>query len=467
MEENMMEAQQLSIEMRRLSQAEVLKRVDAVVTGLVPESPGEGTNIVVVTWASNGENFAQHDPDTKDVNVFGIFKGVSSNEFLIERETDRYGVSEGAPQGTHLAEDSVPTCPEGVEGGLNSKGKRIWSQTTTNRGVINLGVVILNVGYSNGPANEAELLDRLNDMAMDAHEEVFFEYSALGGDLDRLAYKTSGQAVDTWIAAFKKRAELEFEAADRGEWSPPAVAFVSFVKTVSDYRVVLAIQNYIITMLGLETVPPPGLGQGYRDYSDTLVPLAEGDSAIGKEFFLESDNGKIGLRVFGCDYNTSECGVWFTYYNVDLTRAKIKEPCAIAEVASESPADMRMLRHIREFRDKYLTVFPRGKMYIDLYRTHTFEMWRLVATNLEIRKQAKALLPQVVRLVRTWRESEPARLDQETSEGIKKLANLVRGQASAQLRNSIDKILPDLEKFQDLSLGKILLVLQEFDFPKK
>ena len=109
---------------------------------------------MVVTWASNGESFAQQDPDSKDVNVFGIFKGVSSDEFLIERGSDRYGVSGAAPQGTRLAEDTVPICPQGVADGLDSKGKRIWSQTSSNRGVINLGVVVLNVGYSNGAANE-------------------------------------------------------------------------------------------------------------------------------------------------------------------------------------------------------------------------------------------------------------------------------------------------------------------------
>ena len=129
-------------------------------------------------------------------------------------------MSEGAFQGTHLSEDSVAICPASVAGGLNSKGKRVWSQTTANHGAINLGVVVLNVGYSDGVANEAELLDRLHDMAVDAHEEVYAEYDALGGDLDRLAYKTSGQSVDTWIAAFKKRAELELGAADRDEWSP-------------------------------------------------------------------------------------------------------------------------------------------------------------------------------------------------------------------------------------------------------
>lgn len=452
---------------RRLAQADVIKSIDTVVLGLADESPGEGTNIVVVTWASNGESFAQHDPDAQDVNVFGIFKGVSSNEFLIERGSDRYGVSAAAPQGTHLAEDTVPICPSGDLGSLDSKGKRVWSQTTTNRGVINLGVVVVNVGYSNGAANEDELLDRLNDMATDAHEEVFFEYSALGSDLDRLAYKTSGQAVDAWIAAFKQRAELEWGAADRGEWSPPAVAFVSWVKSVSDYRVVLAIGNYVITMLGLETVPAPGSGYGYRDYSNTLIPLAEGDSAIGKEFFLESENGRIGLRAFGCDYHLGECGISFAYYDVDLTRVKIEEPCAFVEVASESRPDMRMVRQVREFRNRYLAAFPRGQTYSDLYRRHQYETYRLVALDPEIRKQAKPLLQKVVRLVKTWRESEPERLDQATIEGVRNLAELARGRASAQLRNSMDKVLPDLEKFQDLSLGEILLVLRDFDFPKK
>ncbi|MHC4687218.1 MAG: hypothetical protein ACYTBX_19505 [Planctomycetota bacterium] len=451
----------------QLSQADVLKSVDTVVIGLTDESPGEGTDIVVVTWASNGESFAQHDPDAKDVNVFGIFKGVSSNEFLIERGSDRYGVSETAPQGRHLAEDSVSTCPTGVAGSLNSKGKRVWSQTTSNHGVINLGVVVVNVGYSNGAANEDELLDRLKDMAMDAHEEVFFEYSALGSDLDRLAYKTSGQAVDTWIAGFKQRAELELGASDRGEWSPPAVAFVNWVKSVADYRAILAIGNHVITMLGLETVPAPGSGYGYRDYSDTLVPLAVGDSAIGKEFFLESDNGKIGLRVLGCDYHTGECGIWFTYYDVDLTRVKIGQPCAFALAASSSRADMRMVRQVREFRDRYLSAFPRGQTYIDLFRRHRLETWRLVATDSKIRNQAKALIPKIAQLVKTWRETEPERLDQATIEGITNLMELSGNRASAQLRNSMDKVLPDLKKFQDLSLGEILLVLQEFDFPKK
>ena len=452
---------------QRLPQAEVLRGVDLVVKGLAPESPGEGTNIVVVTWASNGESFAQHDPDAKDVNVFGIFKGVSSNEFLIERGSDRYGVSEIAVQGTHLSEESVPICPEGVEGGLNSKGKRVWSQTTSNHGAINLGVVVLSVGYSDGVANEAELLDRLHDMAVDAHEEVHAEYDALGGDLDRLAYKTSGQGVDAWIAAFKKRAELELGAADRGEWSPPAVAFVSWVKSVSDYRMVLTMENWVITMLGLEAVPAPGSGYGYRNYSNTLISLAEGDSAIGKEFFIESDNGKIGVRLLGCDYHTGACGVWFTYYDVDLTRVKIKEPCPFAEVAAESPADRRMLRQVREFRDQYLVAFPRGRMYIDLYGAHTFEMWRLVATDPEIRKQARVLLPHIVRLVRTWRESEPARLDQATIEGIEKLAYLARERVSSQLQNSMNKVLPDLKRFKGRSLGEILLILREFDFPGK
>jgi hypothetical protein len=452
---------------QHLPQDRVLQEVDVVVKGLAPESPGEGTNIVVVTWASNGESFAQHDPDAKDVNVFGIFKGVSGNEFLIERGSDRYGVSEMAVQGTHLSEGSVPICPEGVEGGLDSKGERVWSQTTANHGAINLGVVVLNVGYSDGAANEAELLDRLHDWAVDAHEEVFFQYDALGGDLDRLAYKTSGQGVDTWIAAFKTRVELELGAADRGEWSVPLLDFVSWVKSVSDYRLVLAMENWVYAMLGLDPVPYPGSGFGYRDYSNTLVPLAEGDSAIGKEFFIESDNGKIGLRLLGCDYHTGACGAWFTYYDVDLTRVKIKEPCAYAEAAAESPADRRMLRQVREFRDQYLAAFPRGRTYIDLYRAHTFEMWRLVATDPEIRRQAKALLPHVVRLVRTWREREPARLDQVTIEGIKNLADLAGSRASAQLRSSMDKVLPDLEKFKDRSLGEILLVLRELDFPGK
>ena len=186
---------------------------------------------------------------------------------------------------------------------------------------------------------------------------------------------------------------------------PPAVAFVSWVKSVSDYRMVLAMENWVITMLGLEAVPAPGSGYGYRNYSNTLVPLAEGDSAIGKEFFIESDNGRIGVRLLGCDYHAGVCGVWFTYYNVDLTKVRIKKPCAYALVASESPADRRMLREVREFRDHYLAAFPRGRMYIDLYRAHTFELWRLVAADREIRGQAKALLPYVVRLVRTWRET--------------------------------------------------------------
>jgi len=451
----------------KLSQVEVLQRVDLVIKGLAPESPGEGTDIVVATWASNGESFAQHDPDTKDVNVFGIFKGVSSNEFLVQRGSNLYGVSEGASQGTHLAEDSVSVCPEDADGSLKSKGKRIWSQTSNNRGVINLGVAVVNVGFSTEAVDEDELLDRLKDMAMDAHEEVFIEYSALGSDLDRLAYKTSGQAVDTWIAGFKQRAELEYDAADRGEWSPPAVSFVSWVKSVADYRVVLALGNHVITMLGLEAVPAPASGYGYRDYSGTLVPLAGGDGAIGKEFFVESDNGRIGLRVLGCGYHSGDCGISFTYYDVDLTRARIQEPCAFVEAASESRANMRMLRQVRDFRDQYLAAFPRGKAYIDLYRAHTFEMWRLVATNPEIRKQAKALLPQVIRLVRTWRESEPAQLDRATVGGIQKLASLVQDRASAQLQRSMAKVLPDLESFKDQSLGEILLVLKEFDFGKE
>jgi hypothetical protein len=456
-----------TIKARRLAQADVLKSVDAVVLGLADESPGEGTDIVVVTWASNGENLGKQEPESKDVNVFGIFRGVSSDEFLIERGSDRYGVSAGAPQGTHLAEDTVPICPEGVAGSLDSRGKRVWFQTTTNRGVINLGVVILNVGYSNGAANENELLDRLHDMAVDVHEYVYAEYEALGSDLDKLAYETSGQAVDTWIDQFKKRAELELNAADRGEWSPPAVAFVNWVKSIADYRAVLAIGNHVITMLGLETVPAPGSGYGYRDYSNTLVPLADGDSAIGKEFFLESENGKIGLRVFGCDYHTGDCGIWFTYYDVDLTRVKIGQPCAFVLAASSSRPDQRTVRMVREFRNRYLAAFPRGQTYIDLSRRHRLETWRLVATDSDIRNQAKALIPKVARLVRTWRETEPERLDQTTIEGIRKLAELARGRTSTQLQKSIDTVLEDLEHFQDLSLGEILLVLRDFDFPEE
>jgi hypothetical protein len=333
--------------------------------------------------------------------------------------------------------------------------------------VINLGVVVLNVGYSNGAANEDELLDRLHDWAMDAHEEVFFEYSALGGDLDRLAYKTSGRAVDTWIAEFKHRVELEWDAPDRGEWSPPAVAFVNWVKSVADYRVVLAIGNNVITMVGLETVPAPGSGYGYRDYSETLVPLAAGGSAIGKEFFLDSDNGTIGLRVFGCDYHSGECGVWFTYYDVDLTRVKIGQPCAFLLAASSSRADMRTVRQVRGFRDRYLAAFPRGQTYIDLSRRHRLEAWRLVATDPKIRNQAKALIPKVARLVKTWRDSEPERLDETTIAQIKDLAELAEVRASAQLRKSIAEVLPDLEHFRDLTLGEILLVLRDIDFPQE
>ncbi len=450
-----------------VGQAEILQKVDMVVSGLVLESPGEGVNIVVVTWASNGESFAQKNPDVKDVNVFGVFRSVSADEYLIERGSDRYGVSEYALQGTNLAEGTVPICPAGVSGSLTSKGKRVWSQTSNSHGVINLGVVVLAVGYSNGAANETELLDRLNDMAADAHEEVYYEYSALGTNLDRLAYKTSGHAVDTWISAFKYRAELDLGASDRGEWSPPAVSFVSLVKSVMEHRVVLAIGNYVVTMRGLEAVPAPGSGYGYRNYSDTLVPLAAGDSAIGKQFMLEADNGTIGLRVLGCDYHSGQCGIWFTYYSVDLTNVKIDNPCAFTEVASSSPADRRVVREVREFRDQYLTAFPRGRMYADLYRAHTFEMWRLAAADRNIQKQAKVLLPKVVQLVRTWRDAEPARLDAATIESIHKLASVARERSSAQLQRSMDRVLQDLERFQDRSLGEVLLILQDMDFPEK
>ncbi len=448
-----------------LEHQNVLKNVDTLVAGLADESPGEGTNIFVATWASNGPSLNQQNPEFKDVNVFGPFLGVSTDEFLIERGDQKIGVSSMAPQGTHLAEDSIPTCPDGVSGSLNSHGKRIWSQTVTGHGVINLGVVVLNVGYTGGGTNEDELSDRLNDMAMDAHEDVYNEFSALTSDLDKLAYQTSGNAADTWIAGFLERVSLELAASDRGEWSPPAVSFVHWVQSVADFRVVLPTANHTISLLALESVPAPGSGYGYRNYSGILVPLTDGDSAIGQEFFLESESGRIGMRVLGCDFHSGNCGIWFTYYDVDLTHVQIAQPCAYATVAEESGAGMKSVRAVQQFRDQYLKALPRGRMYADLYRANTFQMWRHVVANRDIRDQAMALMPKVTQLVKTWRDPEPARLDQDTIASIKQLAELARKRASAQLQHAMDQVLPDLDHFQDLSLGQILLVLKEMDFP--
>jgi hypothetical protein len=444
---------------KTMTQAAVLKQVDTVFQLIQDEEPGWGSNIVVVTWASNGENMNVQNPPDKDVNVFGIYKGVASNEYLIERGTEKYGVSETAPQGIHLANESIPVCPSGISGTLSSRGKRIWSQTSPGHGVINLGIVILNVGYSNGSENEDELLDRLHDHAVDAHEEVNDEYSALSSTLDKTAYQTSGNAVDTWISAFKNRVELDYGASDRGEWSPPSVSFVTFVKTVDAYRVVLAIGNNVKTMMGLSSIT--GGGQGYYDYNDQLIPLNVGDSGIGQEFFKESYNGKVGLRVLGCDFQSGECGSWFTYYAVDLTKIRINEPCYLNAAASSSPANQRLLRPMRRFRDEYLNKLPKGNALHIQYKKHTFEMWTLTESSPEMKHLAKQSLHHLNSLVKTWRDRKPEVITEEKIATFKELASLMKERASPNLKKSIDSFMSDVDSFDNLSLGQVLLLMSE------
>jgi len=450
---------------------DVAKEIEDWVVMRSPEGPGEGTNIAVVTYATNGESLSQIDPHSEDVKVFGIFKGVWSNEYLIEREKDsgveRYGVSETALEGTMLALEAVPVCPGGVAGvtALNSHGKRIWNQHGVGRGVLNLAVVVLNVGYEEDAGNEAELLDALHDMAVDCHEVPRDEYLALTTDLDRMAYKTSGLAVQAWLEEFGKRVDLDYDAADRGEWSPPRLSFVTFAKIVSSYAITLPTENRVIHMMGLEYQPPPVDAYGYRDYNDNLVLLASDgtQSAIGKEFFVEEPNGRIGLQVLGCAFNRGVCGISFSRYNVDLTKIRIKQPCAFLLLGSSRP-EYKMINSVRAFRDRYMMAIPRAREYADLYRWHSFELWRMVAAHREIREKAKTLLPKGVKLIQTMKDEKPATLEDSTVREIKNLADLVLEKASPGLKDAISSVMPDLDNFSGKSMYEILHFLKQIGY---
>lgn len=457
------------MEAAKLQITAIAKEIEDWVVMKSPEGPGEGTNIAVVTYATNGESLSQTDPHSEDVRVFGVFKGVSSNEYLIERASDsgvdRYGVSETAPEGTELALEQVAVCPGDIVGvtPLNSHGERIWNQHGGGHGVLNLGVVVLNVEYEGGAGNEAELLDTLHDMAVDCHEVPRDEYLALTNDLDRMAYKTSGLAVQAWLEEFTKRVELDWGAADRGEWSPSRLSFVTFVNSVSSFSITLPTGNDVIYMMGLEYQSPPVDAYGYRDYNDNLVLLASDgtQSAVGKEFFVEEQNGRIGLRVLGCAFNRGACGISFNRYNVDLTKVRIKEPCAFALAASSSRPEQKMLNSVRAFRDRYMTVIPRASQYVDLYRRHTFELWRMVAAHREIREKAKTLLPNVVKLIQTMKDEKPATLEDPTVRDIKNLADLVLEKASPGLKDAISSVMPDLDKFSGKNMYQILHFLKQ------
>jgi hypothetical protein len=228
---------------------------------------------------------------------------------------------------------------------------------------------------------------------------------------------------------------------------------------IDSYRVVLAIGNNVKAMMGLSSIP--GGGQGYYDYNSQLIPLNTGDSGIGQEFFTESYNGKLGLRVLGCDFHSGECGSWFTYYAVDLTKVKIKEPCYLNTAASSSPANQRLLRPMREFRDEYLNLLPAGKALHEEYKKHTFEMWTLVESSPKMKCLARQSLCHLDSLVTKWRDRKPELVTKEKIDTIKELASLMKERASPNLKKSIDNFVRDVDDFENLSLGQVILALSD------
>ena len=119
--------------------------------------------------------------------------------------------------------------------------------------------------------------------------------------------------------------------------------------------------------------------------------------------------------------------------------------------------DRRQLRKLRAMRDRALSRSPQGEAYIALLRQHAPELVRLLAANPRLLKQADALIR---RGLEEFDEEAPEKgvLSKESATAAKELMKALASDknASRDLRQTIERTLPDVDEFTGRPVREVL-----------